>query len=101
MKREFHAGDVVRIREWDDMEQEFGLNEYGNIACRFSFTDKMRSYCGEVYTIGLIDEREHVHFEERHSLSSDFNVSFDMIELVEDSGLETIPDFDLDALLEM
>lgn len=101
MKREFHIGDVVRIRDWEDMEQEFGLNEYGNIACRFSFTDKMRSYCGEVYTIGHIDERKHVHFEERHSLSGDFNVSFDMIELVEDSGPDQIQDTDLMMLLEM
>ena len=101
MKREFHAGDVVRIRDWDDMETEFGLNSYGNIDCRFTFTHEMSAYCGEVYTIGRIDERKHVHFEERHSLSSGYNVSFDMIELVEDLGLETIPDFDLDALLEM
>jgi len=101
MKREFHAGDVVRIRDWEDMEQEFGLNEYGNIACRFSFTDEMGSYCGEVYTIEYIDEREHVHFAERHSLSSDYNVSFDMIELVEDSGPDQIPVSDLEALLEM
>lgn len=101
MKREFHIGDVVRIRDWEDMEQEFGLNEYGNIACRFSFTDKMGSYCGEVYTIEYIDERKHVHFAERHSLSSDFNVSFDMIELVEDSGPDQIQDNDLMMLLEM
>lgn len=100
MKREFHIGDVVRIRDWDDMEAEFGLNRYGNIDCRFTFTHKMSAYCGEVYTIERI-RGEHVYFEERHSLSSDFNVAFDMIELVEDPGLETIPDFDLDALLEM
>lgn len=101
MKREFHEGDLVRIRDWDDMEIEFGLNNHGSIACRFSFTEAMASYCGEVYTIEYIDEREHVHFAERHSLSGDYNVSFDMLELVEDSSTETIPDFDLDTLLEM
>ena len=101
MKREFHIGDVVRIRDWEDMEQEFGLNEYGSIDCRFAFTAEMRSYCGEVYTIERIDGREFVYFAEQHSLSSNYNVSFDMLELVEDPGLETIPDFDLDALLEM
>lgn len=101
MKREFHAGDVVRIRDWDDMEAEFGLNSWGNIDCRFTFTDEMSAYCGEVYTIEYIDGREHVHFTEQNSLSSDYNVSFDMIELVEDPSQESIPDFDLEALLEM
>lgn len=101
MKREFHAGDLVRIRDWEDMEQEFGLNEYGSIACRFAFTAEMRSYCGEVYTIKHINECEFVLFAEQHSLSNDYNVSFDMLELVEDSSQESIPDFDLEALLEM
>lgn len=101
MKREFHAGDVVRIRDWDDMEAEFGLNSWGNINCRFTFTDEMSAYCGEVYTIEYIDEREFVHFAEWNSLSDDYNVSFDMLELVEDPNQESIPDFDLDTLLEM
>ena len=101
MKREFHVGDLVRIRDWDDMEIEFGLNDFGSIACRFSFTEEMASYCGEVYTIEYIDEREHVHFAERHSLSGDYKVSFDMLELVEDSSPDQIQDTDLMMLLEM
>ena len=27
----YHIGDKVTIRQWDDMESEFGLNEFGDI----------------------------------------------------------------------
>ena len=27
----YKVGDVVRIREWDDMEKEFGLDDIGDI----------------------------------------------------------------------
>lgn len=41
------AGDRVRIRDWDDMEREFGLNAYGAIQCENLFTPKMRRLCGQ------------------------------------------------------
>ena len=28
---EIHVGDVLRVREWDDMVREFGVDEYGEI----------------------------------------------------------------------
>ena len=31
------VGDSVRIRSWEDMESEFGIDEDGNIPCKFSF----------------------------------------------------------------
>jgi len=27
----YKAGDKVRIKTWEDMEKEFGLDSYGNI----------------------------------------------------------------------
>lgn len=30
------VGDVVRIRSWEDMEAEFGVDEDGNIPCKYS-----------------------------------------------------------------
>lgn len=47
----FKVGDKVRVREWADMEKEFGLDNDGDIKCRFCFTKSMREYCGNVYTI--------------------------------------------------
>lgn len=43
---QYKVGDWVRIRQWDDMEAEYGLDEYGNILIPLIFTDAMREYCG-------------------------------------------------------
>ena len=51
MKREFHVGDKCRIRQWDDMQAEFGLNSYGNINCQFTFIKDMSSLCGRPFTV--------------------------------------------------
>ena len=57
-KEEFKVGDRVVIRDWDDMEKEFGLNHIGSIKCKCSFTTVMRKLCGSVAKItsfGLLD----------------------------------------------
>lgn len=46
MREEFKPGDTVVIREWDDMQEEYGLNEYGNIECACHFTTEMKDFCG-------------------------------------------------------
>lgn len=40
------VGDWVRIRQWDDMEAEYGVDVYGNILAPLTFTDTMREFCG-------------------------------------------------------
>ena len=47
---DIHVGDVVRIRDWDDMAKEFGVTE-GCIKTRPVFSEKMRYLCGRVMTI--------------------------------------------------
>ena len=47
----FKAGDKVRVREWDNMAKEFGVDLVGNIECRPTFVDNMKCYCGGVYKI--------------------------------------------------
>lgn len=49
----FKVGDRVRIRQWDDMEREFGLDSDGDIDCRPYFTQLMRDdgLCGRTATI--------------------------------------------------
>ena len=61
MKKEnnmkFKVGDKVRVRNWNSMAKEFGLDDYGNIylgGIRF-FCDGMKSLCGTVHTIDEID----------------------------------------------
>ena len=48
---DIHIGDVLRIRQWDDMAKEFGVNDYGSIPCRCAFTEDMCYLCGEKFTV--------------------------------------------------
>lgn len=43
----FKVGDLVRVREWEDMKKEFGCDDEGDIQCRGFFTPNMRQYCGK------------------------------------------------------
>ena len=50
----FAPGDKVRIREWDDMEAEYGLEAYGidkSIRIPCSFIPAMRGLCGRELTV--------------------------------------------------
>lgn len=53
----FCVGDKVRIREWDDMVAEFGLED-NEIPCRATFIEDMCEYCGREYTIDGIYGKE-------------------------------------------
>lgn len=47
----FKIGDKVRVRQWADMEKEFGLDCGGAINKDPYFTKSMKEYCGQVLTI--------------------------------------------------
>lgn len=47
----FKVGDKVRVRQWADMEKEFGLDYNGDINKRPYFTKAMKEYCGQILTI--------------------------------------------------
>lgn len=47
----YNVGDKVTIRQWDDMESEFGLDEYGGIKVPKTFTKFMKKYCGQTLPI--------------------------------------------------
>lgn len=49
------VGDRVRIREWDDMAQEFGIDEDGDIKTKCFFTRRMKQFCGEVVEVKHVD----------------------------------------------
>ncbi len=48
--RDFINGDVVKIKEWDDMERAYGIIG-GNIIVPFAFTPEMRHLCGRTLKI--------------------------------------------------
>ena len=41
----FSVGDVVRIRQWDDMFEEFG-GDKERVLCKYTFTRQMSVSCG-------------------------------------------------------
>lgn len=50
-KMKFKAGDKVRVREWDDMAEEFGVTKNGDINTPIMFSKSMRELCGKIVTI--------------------------------------------------
>ena len=45
------AGNIVKVRQWDDMAEEFGFTLDCAIDCFKKFTGNMREYCGETIRI--------------------------------------------------
>lgn len=58
----YKVGDKVRVRQWGDMVEEFGTDEAGRIntktGCRF--TEEMKKFCGGVYEICSVLERNYL-----------------------------------------
>lgn len=54
----YNVGDKVTIRQWDDMESEFGLDSYGGINVPKAFTESMKQYCGQ--TLPIVHVCHHV-----------------------------------------
>lgn len=68
-----------RIKQWDQMEKEFGLDSSGDIACEGSFVTEMRSACGTII--------EHDFNQNPFTIHIDFEpwcISPDMVEEVEE-----------------
>lgn len=59
----YNIGDKVTIRQWEDMESEFGLNEFGDIKVpKFFFIRGMKQYYGQTFPIVRIDHSvKYVH----------------------------------------
>ena len=58
-RNKVNVGDRIRIREFDDMAEEYGTDKYGdiippypNIAC---FSRHMKDYCGATGTVRNMD----------------------------------------------
>lgn len=100
MATTFAVGDHVRIRNWDDMASEFGVNEDGEIPCKYIFAQSMRDFCGQEYTISTTrnnpDGTQRLFFEDAGSEEDDFVWSSDMCEYILSSpnvSVESIGDF--------
>lgn len=47
----YKIGDMVEIRSWEDMENQYGLDEDGDINCPGIFTKDMSELCGKLVDI--------------------------------------------------
>ena len=54
--RNFKVGDRVVVRDWDDMEKEYGVNKWGDIAKDSQFTSNMKNLCGRTATVTAVKE---------------------------------------------
>lgn len=62
----YNVGDKVTIRQWDDMESEFGLDEYGGIKVPKRFTKSMKQYCGQTLPIVYVTRHVPPFFDSYH-----------------------------------
>lgn len=96
MNMGYKVGDKIKIKEWDDMEKEFGLDFYGDIKCKCTFVKNMKKYCGKTLEISEITLSGNYIVEE-----SFFTFSDDMI--VKEDKMDNfkikVTKKDLDAVL--
>ena len=77
----YNMGDKVKIKTWDEMEREFGLDMCGNIACKLTFTKEMLTYAGEIVTIsGVGDIWYHIEEDNGGYAWSDDMISYKIVE---------------------
>ena len=96
--REFHVGDLVCIRQWEDMKREFGLQGNGAIDCQYTFTESMRQHCGdEVVLKAVYEDGEVEFFDEFHDYEG-YMWSTDMIEHAKGMEYEPIPEMPMEDI---
>lgn len=79
------VGDKVRVRQWDDMEKESGLNDCGDI--NNGFTQSMKHFCGRIYEIYKVYNYYYILKDE--SIVFDWCFTDEMLEDVVSPSLET------------
>ena len=60
----YKVGDKVRVRTWDSMAEQFGLDGTGIKVPGNYFVLKMKCYCGKVVTIARVNSYGEYHIKE-------------------------------------
>ena len=105
----FAPGDIVRIKEWGEMADEYGITD-DDIDLGENkpwFTRPMHDLCGMICTVTAIETVRHYELVrikelEDNPVDSPQNWNFcdEMLELV-DTDTTEIPESDFDSLLEV
>lgn len=77
---EYKVGDRVRIKTWEKMAQEFGVDEDGDIRTSntFYFNKSMKQYCEKIYVIKNVNYYNDYYY--RLEGIDDYTFNDDMIE---------------------
>ena len=75
-------GNIIKIRQWDDMESEYGLVGIGSINCECTFTNNMRSLCGSEIKINEKMVEDFKKYKYFFADSKTYSISTDMIEYI-------------------
>ena len=75
-------GNIIKIRQWDDMEEEYGLVGIGSINCECAFTDNMRNLCGSEIKINKKMVEDFKKYKYFFADSKTYSISTDMIEYI-------------------
>lgn len=76
---DFYVGQLVRIREWEDMKAEFGVEESGDIDTginNYHFPEPCKIYCGTPIAV-FVSELEPV--EECQTVPFDEELFYQMV----------------------
>lgn len=76
----YQIGDQVTIRQWDDMAAEFGFAQYGGINIPKNFTNGMKSFCGQTFTINDVYSMPSPKFDSYYFAGVSFTFSSPMFE---------------------
>ena len=84
-KPTFKIGELVRIRQWDDMVKEFGTKATGSVNCKCYFTVAMKPLCGKYAEIKdlRVDDIVFLRFFNCEKEDKCWSYSTDMIEKVD------------------
>lgn len=100
---DIHIGDVLRIRQWDDMVDEFGLKPSGDIGCGGVFVKNMKCLCGKQFTVSSVEYGNYRSDERVERIIGQcrkmWRITADMLEPLEEDFLEDTTDEELIKLL--
>lgn len=81
------VGEKVRIRQWDDMAEQYGFDDV-SILCGASFVNEMKYLCGKEFTVTAVSKigRKNRYGDEYCLVSgctARYTISSDMIEPID------------------
>ena len=60
----YKVGDKVRVRQWDDMVEKYGMIEYCINTPNYLFVPEMRKHCGKIVIIEKVNELMETYYIE-------------------------------------